>query len=258
MLRAMQSAATGMSAQEKCISVIANNLANVNTPAFKSQSATFEDLFYETFFLKESNEEDPAPLQIGHGTRLSATPRNFAQGELEETGAPLDIMILGDGFFKVLMPDGNYAYTRDGSFKLTGEGKIVTSQGFSLEPEIFIPEEATNIIVSPEGLVSVIIPDEVEPEEIGEILPVKFLNPQGLEAIGSNLYKPTQNSGDSIESLPGIDGIGLLSQGYLERSNVRVVDEMVRMILAQRAYEINSKVISTADRMFAMANSIVR
>ena len=258
MLRAMYSAATGMSAQEKCISVIANNLANVNTPAYKSQTATFEDLFYETFFLKENSEEDPAPLQIGHGTRLSATPRNFAQGELEETGAPLDIMIVGNGFFKVIMPDGSYAYTRDGSFKLTGDGRIATSQGFPLEPEIAIPEDATNIIISPEGLVSVVISDEVEPNEIGEILPVKFLNPQGLEAIGDNLYKPTQNSGDFIEGLPGIDGIGLLSQGYLERSNVSVVDEMVRMILAQRAYEINSKVISTADQMFAMATSIVR
>ena len=258
MLRAMQSAATGMSAQEKCISVIANNLANVNTPAFKSQSATFEDLFYETFFVKEDVEQDPAPLQIGHGTKLSATPRNFSQGELEETGAPLDIMILGDGFFKVVMPDGSYAYTRDGSFKLSGEGRIITSQGFPLEPEIFIPEDATNIIISPEGLVSAVIPDEVEPDEIGEILPAKFLNPQGLEAIGSNLYKPTQNSGDPYDGVPGIDGIGLLSQGYLERSNVSVVDQMVNMILAQRAYEINSKVITTADRMLALANAIVR
>jgi flagellar basal-body rod protein FlgG len=258
MIRAMYSAASGMSAQEKCVSVIANNISNVNTTGFKSQRAYFEDLFYETYLSSAASvaEKDDPLIQIGHGTKLSSTPRDFSQGEVQETKSPLDLMIRGDGFFRVLMPDGTFAYTRDGSLKLTSDGYLVDSNGFPLDPEIVVPEETTQLTVSTDGKVYALYTGETEPSEEGELTLTKFINPQGLEAIGNNLYKPTLNSGDPIEGIPGTDGLGLIDQGYLEISNVKVVEEMVMMILAQRAYELNSKVITTADTMLSIANRI--
>ncbi|MDD5529910.1 MAG: flagellar basal-body rod protein FlgG [bacterium] len=255
MLRALYAAATGMEAQEKCLSIIANNLANVNTTAFKSQRASFEDLFYETY-KKQDTEEPPAPIQIGHGTKLSSTSKSFTQGEVQETQAPLDLMIKGDGFFKLTLPDGSYAYTRNGSFKLTGEGEIVDAHGYKLDPEITVPENTTNIVISEDGKVSATVTGDTVPEEVGEITLSKFINPTGLESIGENLYKPTVNSGEAIDGVAGFDGFGSIDQGYLEMANVNVMDQMVQMILVQRAYELNSKVISTGDQMYAIANKI--
>ncbi|MFA5032241.1 MAG: flagellar basal-body rod protein FlgG [bacterium] len=256
MLRALYAAATGMEAQEKCLSIIANNLANVNTAAFKSQRASFEDLFYETYKKENTIEEPPAPIQIGHGTKLSSTSKSFTQGEVQQTQAPLDLMIKGDGFFKLTMPDGSEAYTRNGNFKLTGEGDIVDAHGYKLDPEITLPDNTVNIIISQDGKVSVTTSDDSTQQDMGEITLSKFMNPTGLESIGENLYKPTVNSGDAIDGVAGLDGFGSIDQGYLEMANVNVMDQMVQMILVQRAYELNSKVISTGDQMYAIANKI--
>jgi len=260
MLKAMLTAATGMSAQELCVDVVANNLANVNTTGYKKSRVSFQDLFYQHYGVRGKRDEGNIPflIQVGNGTRVSSTNRDFSQGKIVETGNPLDLMIEGRGFFPVLMPNGSLAYTRDGSFQMDGEGKIVTSDGYPLYPDLIVPAEATGLSISPDGKVTATLVGEAEPEELGQISLAKFVNPGGLKSIGRNLYLSTGASGEALLDEPTREGLGQLSQGELEASNVEVVDEMVAMIMAQRAYEINSKVIQTSDNMLSLINRLPR
>ncbi|MBA3029222.1 MAG: flagellar basal-body rod protein FlgG [Desulfobacteraceae bacterium] len=262
MLRTLSIAATGMQAQALNIDVIANNLANVNTSGFKKSRADFQDLLYQTLRPAGSQSSEgtqvPTGIQLGQGTRPAAVQKIFVQGEYQFTQNELDLAIEGDGFFQVLQPNGETGYSRGGSFKLDGEGRIVTSDGFLMEPEIAIPADSTTLSVGMDGTVSVMQAGQTDSTVLGNINIVRFSNPAGLNSIGRNLYLPTSASGTPTEGTPGQDGLGILSQGYLEMSNVSVVDEMVNMITAQRAYEINSKAISTADEMLQMANNLKR
>ena len=260
MLHAMKTAASGMMAQQLYIDTIANNLANVNTTAFKKNRMEFQDLIYQS--LREAGiqvqnaAKVPAQLEIGYGTRAVASPKIYGQGDILETRNPLDLMVEGNGFFPILKPDGELAYTRDGSFKLSADGTIVTSDGFSLDPPLVIPEDATDIFVSADGVVSVHTFNDIETIEIGEMYLARFINPAGLKSTGKNLLLETGASGAPLLYTPGTEGMGLLSQGFLENSNVEVVEEMVRMILAQRAYEIASKAIQTSDEMIQVVNNL--
>lgn len=262
MIRALWTAATGMTAQQMNIDVIANNLANVNTTGFKKSRVDFQDLLYS--ILRSAGTEVasglqiPTGIQIGNGSRPVATQRIFSQGDYTQTGNPLDVVIEGEGFFQVLKPDGTVVYTRDGAFKRDSEGKIVTSDGFVLEPEITIPPDAIEINIGIDGTVSVRLADEVTPQTIGTIELARFINPAGLKSIGRNLFEATEASGEATIDIPGSEGLGTLMQGFLEMSNVKVVEEMVNMIIGQRAYEINAKAIQTADEMLQMANNIRR
>ena len=262
MMKSLWSAATGMQAQNLNIDVIANNLANVNTSGFKKSRADFQDLLYETMKLPGASSSDatqiPTGIQVGHGTRPAATQKLFTQGDFQFTQNPLDMAIEGGGFFQILQPNGELAYSRAGTFKLDSEGRIVTSDGFTMEPEISIPDDVISINIGTDGTISVLQPGSTEAVEIGSIELAQFINPTGLMNIGRNLYMPTTSSGDATIGTPGEDGLGTIAQGYVEMSNVNVVDEMVSMITAQRAYEINSKAIQTSDEMLQMANNIKR
>jgi len=262
MIRSLWTSATGMQAQALNLDVIANNLANVNTAGFKKSRAEFQDLLYETLRpAGTSSSQDtqvPTGIQIGHGTRASTVLKIFSQGNMENTKNELDLAIEGDGFFQIILPNGETAYTRDGSFKLDSDGRIVNSDGFALEPEISIPSDALSISVGIDGTVSVLQAGDSIPSEIGTIELARFVNPAGLISTGRNLYITSEASGDEMTGTPGEDGLGSIAQGFLEMSNVSVVDEMVSMITAQRAYEVNSKSIQTADEMLQMANNIKR
>ncbi|WDN90020.1 flagellar basal-body rod protein FlgG [Desulfosarcina sp. BuS5] len=262
MLRSLWTAATGMQAQALNIDVISNNLANVNTTGFKRSRADFQDLLYETIrkagSASSESTEVPTGIQLGHGTRPAAVQKIFIQGDYQHTGNELDIAIEGDGFFQILQPSGEVAYTRAGSFKMDSEGRIVTSDGFLMEPEIAVPSDTRAISIGTDGTVSVLQGGSGDSVEIGTIELARFINPAGLNSIGRNLYLTTDASGDVVTGTAGENGFGTISQGYLEMSNVSVVDEMVNMITAQRAYEINSKSIQTADDMLQMANSLKR
>jgi len=262
MIRSLWTSATGMQAQALNLDVIANNLANVNTAGFKKSRAEFQDLLYETLRpAGTSSSQDtqvPTGIQIGHGTRPSTVLKIFSQGNMENTKNELDLAIEGDGFFQIILPNGETAYTRDGSFKLDSDGRIVNSDGFALEPEISIPSDALSISVGIDGTVSVLQAGDSIPSEIGTIELARFVNPAGLISTGRNLYITSEASGDEMIGTPGEDGLGSIAQGFLEMSNVSVVDEMVSMITAQRAYEVNSKSIQTADEMLQMANNIKR
>ena len=262
MIRSLWTSATGMQAQALNLDVIANNLANVNTAGFKKSRAEFQDLLYETLRpAGTSSSQDtqvPTGIQIGHGTRPSTVLKIFSQGSMENTKNELDLAIEGDGFFQIILPNGETAYTRDGSFKLDSDGRIVNSDGFALEPEISIPSDALSISVGIDGTVSVLQAGDSTPSEIGTIELARFVNPAGLISTGRNLYITSEASGDEMTGTPGEDGLGSIAQGFLEMSNVSVVDEMVSMITAQRAYEVNSKSIQTADEMLQMANNIKR
>ncbi len=262
MLRSLWTAASGMNAQQLNIDVLSNNLANVSTPGFKRSRADFQDLLYETLRIagasSSSTTEIPTGIQLGHGTRPAAVQKIFTQGEYKQTKNELDIAIEGDGFYQVVMPDGETAYTRAGAFKLDSEGRIVTSDGYVMDPEISIPNDSLHISIGSDGTVSVLQAGETEPTEVGTIQLSRFINPAGLNSIGKNLYLPTSASGDAITGTAGEDGFGTLAQGFLEMSNVSVVEEMVNLITAQRAYEINSKSIQAADEMMQIANSLKR
>ena len=244
---------TGLSAQDTQLKTISNNLANVNTNGFKRDRAMFEDLLYQVKRqpggLANQDAQLPSGLQVGTGVRVVGTQKVFTEGNLQVTEQPLDIAVNGRGFFQILQPDGTIAYTRDGQFQLNSEGNIVMPNGLPLEPAITIPEGATSITIGTDGTVSVVMPGEAEATEVGNIQTVDFINPAGLQAIGNNLFRQTAASGDPQEGVPGLDGLGQVAQGMVESSNVEVVEELVNMITTQRAYEMNSKVVSTADQM---------
>lgn len=262
MLRALLVAATGMEAQKFNIDVIANNLANVNTIGYKKGRGDFAELIYQDVkspgTSSSENSTLPNGIQLGLGTKIVSIQKLFQQGDFISTGNNLDLVIEGDGFFKVTMPDGTESYTRSGSFRLDSEGRIVTSDGYLLSPEITIPSTATSITIGSDGKVTVLEAGNTNPTEVGTIELVRFVNPGGLKPIGRNLYLATSSSGDPIEGTPGTEGIGTILQGFVEMSNVNVVEEMVNMIVSQRAYEICSKAIQSTDEMFQMTNNLKR
>lgn len=258
----LRASATGMTAQQTRVEVISNNLANVNTPGFKRSRAHFEDLLYQTVqgatTLREAETDNMPAIQIGRGTRLSAVQRIDAQGPIEPTGRPLDVSIEGDGFFQVRLPNGSIGYTRDGSFTISDQGMLVTAGGYGLEPGIGIPPEATDISISRTGIVSVTLADSPDPLEVGRIELARFANAPGLLALGENLYAETGASGPPVIGLAQEDGFGRLLQGSLESSNVEIVQEMVDMITALRAYEINSKAVRVSEQMSEITNAMIR
>ncbi|MEY4577073.1 MAG: flagellar basal-body rod protein FlgG [Pseudomonadota bacterium] len=253
MMRALNTAASGMIAQQTNVDVIANNLANVNTTGFRKSRAEFEDLIYQTYRTAGSsigdNQRLPTGIQIGEGVRTVSTTQLHIQGSLLQTDNSLDIAIEGNGYFQVTRPNGQLAYTRNGNFKTDAEGRMMTGDGYAVEPSITIPTNAVHITVSSTGVVSVTTPDSTASQEVGQLTLANFVNPSGLAAIGRTQFVPTDGSGQAIVAQPGQEGIGTLQQGFLEGSNVEVVNEMIDLIASQRAYEVNQKVITTADEM---------
>ncbi|MBN1592157.1 MAG: flagellar basal-body rod protein FlgG [Candidatus Coatesbacteria bacterium] len=261
MIRTLWTSATGMQAQQLTIDTIANNLANVNTGGFKKSRAEFQDLMYETLRSPGApigGSIVPSGIQIGHGVRPVSTQREFSTGSLKNTNSPLDIAIEGNGFFQVVLPSGDMAYTRAGSFHLDSSGSMVTSDGYRISPDIVIPNDATSISIESDGTVSVLQPGQTSSTEVGTIELALFSNPGGLRALGRNLFQETDSSGVPTTGTPGQEGRGEVAQGFLELSNVSVVDEMVQMIMTQRAYELNAKSIQSADQMMSQANNLKR
>jgi flagellar basal-body rod protein FlgG len=252
-----------MMAQQTRTEVIANNLANVNTTGFKRSRAHFQDLLYQSVqnpSIVGSPDANTMPaIQVGRGTRLAAVQRIHAQGPVEETSRPLDVAIEGEGFFQIQMPNGQTAYTRDGSFGISDTGTLVTTEGYTVVPGIKIPTESSNLSISPTGVVSVQQGNDTSQlQELGRIEIARFMNPTGLQAIGENLYTETPASGEATVGFPADEGMGRLLQGHLEGSNVEIVQEMVDMITSMRAYEINSKAIKNAEEMMTVANNMIR
>ncbi len=262
MMRALWSAASGMTAQELNVDTIANNLANVNTTGFKKMRVEFQDLMYETLRQPGSVAAEgvqlPTGIQVGLGSRTAATRKVFAQGTFQDTGNALDLVIEKNGFFQVLQPNGQVAYTRAGAFKKDAEGNVVTSDGLPLEPPLVIPSDAAAVSVGSDGTVSVTTAGSDAPSTIGQIQLASFANPAGLINLGHSLLGGTAASGEAVVGTPGMDGLGNITQGVLEMSNVKVVEEMVQMITAQRAYEANSQAIRIADSMLEIANNTRR
>ncbi len=253
MIRSLWISKTGLDAQQTQMDVIANNLANVSTNGFKRARAVFEDLLYQNIrqpgAQTSQQTQSPSGLQIGTGVRPVATERIFTQGNLQQTGNDKDVAIQGAGFFQVLLPDGSTAYTRDGSFQVDSQGQLVTSSGFAVQPAITIPANAESMSIGRDGTVSITQAGSTQTTQVGTLQLSTFINPAGLLAKGENLYTETAASGTPNTNAPGSNGAGLLSQGYVETSNVNVVEELVNMIQTQRAYEINSKAITTSDQM---------
>jgi flagellar basal-body rod protein FlgG len=262
MIRALYTAASGMNAQQLNMDNVANNLANVNTAGFKKSRVEFQDLVYQEMRAAgtqaSSSTEAPTGLEVGLGTKPVATARDFSAGNLRSTAAPLDLAINGAGFFQVSMPDGTTAYTRAGSFHLNAQGVIVTAEGYPLEPAITIPATATSVTISNDGVVSATIAGQTAAQQLGTITLANFTNPAGLTPLGGTLFSPTSASGDPQTGPPGTEARGGLTQGFLEDSNVSVVEEMVNMIIGQRAYEANSRVIKAADDMLGQVNNLAR
>lgn len=262
MIRCMMTAATGMEAQQLYMDNISNNLANVNTSGFKRSKIEFQDLMYQT--LKEPGVRNfeggmaPAGIETGLGVKVAATQKVFQQGSLNDTGNPMDWALEGEGLYQISLPDGGIAYTRDGSFKRSSDGTIVNSSGFPIYPSITIPQNSSELSISPDGRVSVILPGEETSTEIGQVELVRFVNFSGLRSLGGNLYAASDASGAPIVSLPGEEGAGVIAQNKTEASNVQIVDEMVNMISAQRAFEIISKSITAAEDMLQIANNLKR
>ncbi|MCA9323336.1 MAG: flagellar basal-body rod protein FlgG [Planctomycetes bacterium] len=254
MIKALFTAATGMRAQQTRIDVIANNLANVNTTGFKKSQANFEDLLYSN--LGDAGNNRPSSIQVGAGSRLVSTSKVFAPGNLEETGRSLDMVITGNGFFQLTDIGGGTVYTRDGNFHVDSNGDVVSAEGLRLQPAFNVPEGAT-VAVSGDGTVTARVGDQAT-TTVGQLTLANFPNPSGLDSIGGNLYRETAASGAATTGTPGSNGIGGMVQGFLERSNVEVVNELVNLIVSQRAYETNSKAISSADEMLTTVNQILR
>jgi flagellar basal-body rod protein FlgG len=262
MISALYTAASGMNAQQANIDNVAHNLANVNTTGFKKSRVEFEDLVYQQIQAPgtptSTETEAPIGLEAGLGVRAVATARNFSAGNLRSTNGPLDLAIEGQGFFQVTLPGGETGYSRAGAFHLNGQGQLVTAEGAQLEPGITVPANATTISVSKDGIVSAMVAGQTDPQQLGTIELASFQNPAGLQARGGNVFVATIASGDPTTGVPGAEGLGTLAQGFLEDSNVSVVEEMVNMILGQRAYEANSRVIRAADEMLQQVNNLSR
>ncbi|GAB4361509.1 MAG: flagellar basal-body rod protein FlgG [Deltaproteobacteria bacterium] len=260
MIRSLMIAATGMEVQQTNMDVISNNLANVNTSGFKRSRGDFQDLLYQTVMPpgapSSSSTEMPTGMQIGLGSRVVSVNKVFTQGELKQTGNELDVAIEGDGFLQVVLPSGEKAYTRDGALKKNVQGQLVTPNGYPLEPSITVPDNATILTIGADGTVSALLSGSTTPAVLGTIQLARFSNPSALRSLGKNLLAETPSSGTASLGSPGQNGLGTLAQGFLESSNVNIVEEMVNMIVGQRAYEINSKVIQTVDQMLRTATNV--
>ncbi len=262
MMQALWTSSTGMLAQELNINTISNNLANVNTTGFKKSRVDFQDLLYmilEPAGVKTSGDATtPTGVYLGEGVRPVATLRMHQQGPLVSTGGRFDLAIEGGGFFQILLPEGDIAYTRDGSLKVDAMGNLLTSDGYYVEPPVTIPADTANVVISEDGRVLIEVAGQMDLEEVGQIRLVRFINPSGLRPIGKNLLIATPASGEAVEGEPNDNGFGRLAQGFLENSNVTIVEEMVNLIIAQRAYEVNTKAIQVADDMLGMSNNLRR
>jgi len=262
MVRSLYTAATGMMAQQMQIDVVSNNISNVNTIGYKKQRAEFADLFYQTLeyagTATSTTTTSPTGINVGLGVRPTAITKIFTQGNLKQTNNNLDLAIQGDGFFQVQLPDGRIAYTRDGAFKLDAEGNVVTSDGYKLIPEITIPPTTVQISIGTDGTVSILEAGQTQMQQIGQITLAKFINPAGLHSLGSNVYINTSASGEPLVSNPGMDGLGEIRQGFVEMSNVQLVEEMTDLITGQRAYDAASKAIMTSDEMLQTVNNLKR
>lgn len=262
MIRSLFTAATGMEAQKLNIDVIANNLANANTVGFKKSRADFQELIYQSLkspgAISAEGAQVPTGIQVGLGVKPIAVQKMFDQGDFVHTGNSLDLVIEGEGFFQISMPDGTIGYTRSGAFKLDNEGRIVNSDGYPIEPGITIPADTLSISISSDGRISVLQPGSITPVEVGQIELARFINPGGLKPIGKNLFLATDSSGEATTGNPSSEGLGTVNQGFVELSNVNVVQEMVNMIISQRAYEINSKAVQASDEMLQVANNLKR
>jgi len=259
MNQALWVAKTGLDAQQTRMAVVANNLANVNTTAFKRGRASFEDLLYQNVRqpggASSQQTQLATGLTTGTGVRIVSTEKSFAQGNMQQTGNALDVAVSGRGFFQVLLPDGTAAYTRDGSFQVNAQGQLVTASGYAVQPGIQIPNAAQSVTIGTDGTVSVQLAAQAQPVQVGTLGLSDFINPSGLQAHGENLYQETASSGPAQQATPGLSGMGTVSQGSLESSNVNVVEELVSMIETQRAYEMNAKAISTTDEMLGRLTS---
>lgn len=264
MVRSLWTAATGMNGQQSNIDAISNNLSNVNTTGFKQQRVEFEDLIYQNLKLAGTPATEdtvtPVGIQQGAGVKVATTQRIFTQGSLQNTGVDTDVAIVGEGFIRVQQYDGSYAYTRDGALKIDMTGQLVTSEGLRVMPEIIMPEnfDIHTLMITDQGKVTVKVAGDDTPVEVGQLELYRFPNQVGLEAVGDSLFKVTNASGQPIASRPGVDGMGIIKHKFLEMSNVSVVNEMVQMIVAQRAYEFNSKAIQTSDSMLNIAANLKR
>lgn|SRR5690606_15951564 len=252
---------TGLAAQDTAMATVANNLANVNTNGFKSDRAVFEDLFYSIEKQPGAQADEintvPSGIQLGSGVRIAGTQKVFTEGSMQTTGQPMDLAIVGRGFFQVEAPNGDILYTENGQFQLNAEGMIVNAQGLPLTPAIEVPQGSTGFTVGSDGVVTAVLPGDTTPSELGQITLVNFTNPGGLEALGGNLYRESVASGEPVEGVPGEEGLGQIKQGVLEGSNVQVVEAMVAMIAIQRAYEANAKVLDAASGMQQFLNQTV-
>ncbi len=262
-MRALHTAATGMLAQELNVQVISNNVANMRTTGFKRQRVNFQDLLYENFrragtATSEQNTQLPAGMSVGSGVKTVSTPRVMSQGNVSPTEKPYDVAIRGEGYFRVALPDGRTAYTRDGSFELDSQGRLTTSEGYLVDPNITVQQDAISVTVNQQGAVTALLPGQTAPQALGQIQLARFINKTGLESIGDNLFIETAGSGPPITGNPLSEGFGSLLQAHLEDSNVNAVTEISSLIAAQRAYELNSKVITAADQMLSATGQIFR
>jgi flagellar basal-body rod protein FlgG len=260
MLRSLYTAATGMEAQQLKMDVIANNLANTSTTGFKRVRAEFQDLMSDTFVQATpagpTGGGQPSPLQVGLGVKTGSTTRSMAQGDMQNTQNPLDLAIEGNGYFRVQLLSGDIAFTRAGNLRVDETGRMVTQHGEIIEPAITVPPDTTALTIKPDGTVLATVPNKTDPTQLGQLQITTFTNPAALQATGNNLFQPTGASGQELQLKPGEQGAGTLSQGFLESSNVQAVDEMIDMISTQRSYEMNSKVIQTADQMLQKLTSL--
>lgn len=260
-MKALQIAASGMMSQELNVEVISNNIANLSTTGFKRQRADFQDLLYQNLRRGGAATSDdgtmvPSGIQLGVGVKTAATPRVMSQGNMESTERELDVAIRGDGFFRVELPDGRTGYTRDGSLERDATGQLVTVDGYAIEPGLVIPEDARAVSINAEGMVQAFIGTDSEPIDVGQIDLARFVNPSGLEALGDNIYVETPATGPELVATPGSEGFGTLQQNFLEQANVNPVSEISDLISAQRAYEMNSRVISAADEMMSATSNL--
>ncbi len=262
MIRALWTAGTGMNVQQVNLDVIANNIANVNTTGFKRSRADFQDLMYQTLRLQgvknEGGNQVPTGIEIGHGAMLSAVQKVFLQGDFQQTQNELDVAVQGNGFLQITMPSGDKAYTRAGSFKRDADGRIVTGDGYLMEPAVTIPLGTLQVSIESDGTISAMVQGQQKPQQLGKIQLATFANPSGLKSAGKSLFMETEASGAPTLGNPGENGVGTLLQGFLEMSNVNVMQEMINLIIGQRAYEVNSKAIQASDEMLQMANSLRR